>query len=500
MKNKLVFFTLAAILSVGMLSVASAAFSDVSLSTQYADAINYAETNSIVSGYPDGSFKPLNRINRAEFTKIIVGAATGYNPSQDPSGYDIYALVGVGFSDAVSGEWYIPYLRKALSEQIISGYPDGTFKPANDINFAEAAKIIVNGFGYQTATDPIWYKPYVDKLADLKAIPDTITGFDYKINRGEMVEIIYRIKANITTKTSKDYPSLGGTTGGTGGGTQTSGTAPKVGTCQIFPADNPWNTDISAYPVDSNSANYIANIGSNEYLHPDFGGNGAYGIPFNVVGANQAKVPLLSIDYADESDPGPYPIPADAKIENGSDAHVLVVDQDNCKLYELYAAEKVQGGWNAGSAAIFDLTSNALRPDGWTSADAAGLPIFPGLVRYDEVAAGSVNHAIRFTVNQSQKGYIHPATHFASSSTDPNRPPMGLRLRMKADYDISGLHGQARVIAEAFKKYGMILADNGSDWYFTGAADPRWDDEDLNQLKTIPGNAFEVVQTGSIQH
>ena len=332
----------------------------------------------------------------------------------------------------------------------------------------------------------------------MKAIPDTITSFDSRINRGEMVEMIYRIKANITTKTSKDYTSLGGSTGGTGGGTQSS-TAPKIGSCQIFPADNPWNTDISAYPVDNNSTNYIANIGAGEYLHPDFGGNGEYGIPYNVVVAGQAMVPLLSIDYADESDPGPYPIPADAKIENGSDAHVLVVDSDNCKLYELYAAEKVQGGWNAGSAAIFDLTSNALRPEGWTSADAAGLPIFPGLVRYDEVAAGSVNHAIRFTVNQSQKGYIHPATHFASSSTDSNRPPMGLRLRMKAGYDISGLHGQARVIAEAFKKYGMILADNGSDWYFTGAADPRWDDEDLNQLKGIPGSAFEVVQTGTIR-
>jgi len=273
-----------------------------------------------------------------------------------------------------------------------------------------------------------------------------------------------------------------------------------IGSCQIFPSDNPWNTDISNYPLDPNSANYIASIGASVHLHPDFGGAGQYGIPYNVVGAGQPKVPLLSIDYAGESDPGPYPIPDNAKIEQGSDAHVLVVDKDACKLYELWSAQKVSGGWNAGSAAIFDLTSNVLRPDGWTSADAAGLPVFPGLVRYDEVSAGAINHALRFTISRTQQGYIHPATHQAGSTTDPNTPPMGLRLRLKADYDISRFTGESKVILQALKKYGMIVADNGSNWYISGEQNPSWDDNDLEQIKTVPGSAFEVVQTGVIQH
>lgn len=483
-------------------AAAFAAFTDVSGTNQYAEAIKYLEQNGIVEGYADGTFKPFNTINRAEFTKIIVGAATGYSPSRDPSGYDIYALVGVNFHDVSSGEWYVPYLRKAVDSQMISGYPDGTFRPANDINFAEAAKIITTGFGVSIVTEASpkhWYDGYVQALEKQNAIPLSVTSVDKKITRGEMAEMIYRLKAKITTLPSRTAAELIGASSNNGPVVPGTGDAPKIGSCQIFPQDNPWNTNISSYPLDPNSDNYIASIGAGTHLHPDFGGNGEYGIPYNIVGAGQPKVPLLNIDYADESDPGPYPIPADAKIENGSDAHVLVVDKDNCKLYELWAAEKVQGGWNAGSAAIFDLTTNALRPDGWTSADAAGLPVFAGLIRYDEVAAGSINHAIRFTVSRSQKGYIAPATHFASSSTDKNLPPMGLRVRMKANYDISRLTGQSRIIAEAMKKYGMIVADNGSNWYFQGDTDPRWDDDDLSQLKGIPGSAFEVVQTGSIQ-
>jgi hypothetical protein len=240
-------------------------------------------------------------------------------------------------------------------------------------------------------------------------------------------------------------------------------------------------------------------IGSHGFLHADFGGNGAYGIPYVVVDSTQVKLPITFTEYGDESDPGPYPIPLNAPIEGGAssdgDRHVISVDKDACKLYELYHAYPTTTGWEAGSGAKFDLTSNALRPDGWTSADAAGLPIFPGLARYDEVAAGHIDHALRFTVQRTQKKYIHSAAHYASSSTDPNLPPMGLRLRLKADYDISGYTGQSRVILEALKKYGMILADNGGNWFITGASDPRWNDEDLNQLKTVPGSAFEAVTT-----
>ena len=277
---------------------------------------------------------------------------------------------------------------------------------------------------------------------------------------------------------------------------------PRIAGCQIFPPDNPWNRDISGDPVDPNSANYISHMnGGSRFLHPDFGSNPAYGIPFVVVSGSQPKVPV-TFYYADESDPGPYPIPPDAPIEGGpastGDRHILVLDKDNGLLYETYDSHFVGPGWDCGSGAVFDLHSNRLRPDYWTSADAAGLPILPGLVRYDEVAAGQINHAIRFTVKSTQRAFIHPATHYASSNTDPNAPPMGLKVRLKSGYDITRFTGAARVILTAMKKYGMILADNGSDWFFTGATDSRWNDTDLNQLKTVPGSAFEVVASGPI--
>jgi hypothetical protein len=275
---------------------------------------------------------------------------------------------------------------------------------------------------------------------------------------------------------------------------------PVIGGCDIFPSDNAWNQDVSALPVDSRSANYIAsmNAGGKTFLHPDFGSDPTYGIPFVVVPASQPLVPINFVEYGDESDPGPYPIPANAPVEAGSDSHVLVIRQNECKLYELYHAAFTGSGWDAGSGAVWNLRSNALRPAGWTSADAAGLPILPGLARYDELAAGEIRHALRFTVWRSQRGYILPATHAAGATNDPNDPPMGLRLRLKANYDISGFTGHARIILTALKTYGMIVADNGSSWFISGATDPRWNDTDLNQLKSVPGNAFEAVQTGPV--
>ncbi len=283
------------------------------------------------------------------------------------------------------------------------------------------------------------------------------------------------------------------------GGSALAG-SPTLAGCAMFPADNPWNRDISNDPVDPNSANYIASIGASVNLHADFGSNPTYGIPYVVVPGAQPFVPITFTLYASESDPGPYPVPPNAPVESGSDAHVLTLDSGNCTLYEMYQASKDPNGpgWFAGSAAVFNLSSDALRPDGWTSADAAGLPILPGLVRYDEVTAGAINHALRFTVAQTQSAYVHPATHWASNSTNANLPPMGLRVRLKASYDISGFTGEARVVLNALKKYGMMVADNGSSWYITGATDTRWNDTDLNQLKTVPGSAFEVVQLGTI--
>jgi hypothetical protein len=280
---------------------------------------------------------------------------------------------------------------------------------------------------------------------------------------------------------------------------------PTTNGCPVFPADNAWNLDVSSATLNARSDQIIARIqaAGGDNLHPDFGETPEYGIPFIVVDANEPRVAITYDAFGDESDPGPFPIPLDAPIEGGptasGDRHVIAVQRETCELFELYAARPGRSGWTAQSGARFDLRSNALRPLGWTSADAAGLAIFPGLVRYDEVAAGEINHAIRITMSETQRGYILPATHVASSSTDPNLPPMGMRLRMRADYDISRLTGQAQVIATAMKRYGVIVADNGSNWFFQGAYDAGWNDDDLGQLKRIPGTAFEVVDTGPIR-
>ncbi len=273
-----------------------------------------------------------------------------------------------------------------------------------------------------------------------------------------------------------------------------------MGGCQVFPTDNPWNQNIANAPLNPMSATYIAAINSTkQFLHPDFGSNPTYGIPYTVVPASQKFVPITFNAYGDESDPGPYPVPLNAPVESGSDHHVLVLDSGNCHLYEMYTAQQAGNGWVCASGAVFTLSSNALRPNGWTSADAAGLPILPGLALYSEVAAGAINHALRFTVDETQNGFIHPATHEAGVN-NPGLPPMGLRLRLKASFSLAGFTGEALVILKALKTYGMIVADNGSSWYISGATDPRWNDDNLNELKSVPGNAFQVVETGPILH
>jgi len=269
---------------------------------------------------------------------------------------------------------------------------------------------------------------------------------------------------------------------------------PAIGGCPVFPATNAWNRDISRAPVDPRSRRYVAAIGRGLKLHPDFGGGGAYGIPLTVVAPSQPLAPITFTESPDESDPGPYPVPLDARAEGGSDRHVLVVQQGTCKLYELFGAQRSGDGWEAGSGATFDLRTGALRPRGWTSADAAGLPIAPGLARPDEASSGAIEHALRVTVPRSSRSFRAPARHFASSSSDPNLPPMGLRLRLKRSYSLRGFHGQSRVILTALRRYGLIVADNGSPWFISGTADDRWDDADLEQIKRVPGSAFEAVR------
>ncbi len=281
--------------------------------------------------------------------------------------------------------------------------------------------------------------------------------------------------------------------------------SPSVGGCPVFPLNNIWNTPVDTLPLDPRSAQYIASIGADTGLHPDFGAaqwdGGPIGIPFVVVPSTQPEVTINFVEYGDESDPGPYPIPASAPREHGGDHHVLVVREGECKLYELYHAEQLSPTeWNAGSGAVYDLRSNALRTAGYTSADAAGLPILPGLARYEEVAAGEINHALRFTVAQTRDTYVWPARHKASSDSSLDLPPMGQRFRLKASFDITPYSPEVQVILRALKKYGMIIADNGSDWYISGAPNAGWNDEVLgDELRAITGAQFEAVDVSGLQ-
>jgi len=281
--------------------------------------------------------------------------------------------------------------------------------------------------------------------------------------------------------------------------------APSLAGCPMLPPDDIWNTRVDDLPVHARSAAWIRSIGSDTGLHADFGAGlwngGPIGIPYVVVPGTQPKVPVR-FEYADESDPGPYPIPPNAPIEGGpqsdGDRHILVLDKDNCRLYETWSTYPEGGGWRAGSGAIFDLDSSKLRPDGWTSSDAAGLPVLPGLVRYDEVAAGAVRHATRFTVQRSQRAYLWPARHFASSIRDVDVPPMGARLRLKAGVDLSRFSPSTRVILQGFKDYGLLLADNGSNWFISGVPDERWNNDLLRELRNVHGSDFEVVDASGL--
>lgn len=279
---------------------------------------------------------------------------------------------------------------------------------------------------------------------------------------------------------------------------------PSIDGCQVLPADNIWNVAVDDLPIHPLSDDYVSRIGLTDHVHADFGSgvwppgsDSPIGIPYVTVPGSQPGVPV-SFTYASESDPGPYPIPSNPPIEGGSsgtgDRHILMLDEDNCVLYELFDAwPNGDGTWRAGSGAIFDLSSNDLRPDGWTSADAAGLPILPGLVRYEEVEAGIIDHAIRFTAPQTQRAYVWPAVHYASSITDPAYPPMGQRFRLAASFDTSAFSPDVQVILEAMKTYGLILADNGSPWFISGAPDERWSNGVLHELHSVPGSAFEAV-------
>ncbi len=276
---------------------------------------------------------------------------------------------------------------------------------------------------------------------------------------------------------------------------------PRLAGCPLFPATNAWNQRVDKLPVAADSTATVASIGPSKSMHADFG-SGLYesrriGIPYDVV-TKKTKRSRVSFQYDEESDHVGYPIPAGVHIEGGSDHHALLLDRSACRLYELGGLERQGGRWHAWAGATWNLRSNHLRPAGWTSSDAAGLPILPGLARYDEVKAGAIRHALRFTVSRTRRAYVYPARHFASDRTDPNLPPMGLRLRLRASFDTSGFPRQSRIVLEALKRYGMIVADNGADWYVIGVPSPGWSNDDLHSLGRVTGSAFEVVDTSSL--
>jgi hypothetical protein len=280
---------------------------------------------------------------------------------------------------------------------------------------------------------------------------------------------------------------------------------PAARHCPVFPANNPWNQRVDKLPVSADSARLISSIGLNAPVHADFGSGkwdgGPIGIPFDVVSKKTARH-QVSFEYADESNRVRYPIPTHVHIEGGphasGDRHAILVDKSSCRLYELYDLRHTGHGWTAGSGAVWSLRSNHLRPAGWTSADAAGLPIFPGLARWDEAKRGVIDHALRFTAAETRRAYVYPARHYASSSNDPALPPMGLRVRLKASVDVASFPKQARVVLVALQRYGMILADNGSPWYISGAPSPHWSNDALHTLGRLTGADFEVVDTSSL--
>jgi hypothetical protein len=275
--------------------------------------------------------------------------------------------------------------------------------------------------------------------------------------------------------------------------------APPTSNCPLFPTTNVWNKRVDSLPVHPNSAALINAIGRTSPLHPDFGEYLGYGIPYNVVDSATPRK-TVQFDYDDESDHVPYPIPGSPQVEGGSDRHLLMWDTEDCRLYELFNARKTSSGWRAGSGATWDLTSNALRPNGWTSADAAGLPILPGLVRREEVLAGAILHAIRFTAPRTRNSHIYPARHHAGAGSCSCLPPMGLRVRLKKGFANGDFSPRMQAILRAMKRYGMILADNGSPWYFSGTSDVLWNDDELNELKRLHGRNFEVVDTSGLRN
>ena len=471
-----------------------------------------------ISGYADHTFRPNNQITRGQIMKVIV-IATGLTAPVPGTNT---------FADVPPANPFFPWIEIGVAHAVVSGYSCGAagepcdpqnrpyFRPAANVNRGQMAKMIVNARGWAPhsptvatfadvpATSP--YFAFVERVASYGVISgygcaggcaEPCPGLYFRpyndTTRAQASKIIDIARTLVPTPTPTGTPP-----------TPTRTATPPAGTQGVFPADNIWNRNIAALPTHPLSNAYVNSIGAGTNVHADFGSGtwagGPIGIPYVSVPLQQACVPV-SFYWPHESDPGPYPVPTNAPIEGGpngsGDRHVLVLRGN--VLYEMYDSQpQADGSWDAASGAIWPLNSNALRPETWTSADAAGLPIYPGLVRYDEVASGVIRHALRFTAPQTQQAYLWPARHQAGASSDPNLPPMGLRMRLKASVNISAYPPQARVILQALKDYGMFLADNGSPWFLSGAPDERWDNDVLHAMDAIQGSDFEAVDEASL--
>lgn len=491
-------------------------FSDTCPDDWFYSFITELSDMNAISGYSDGTFHPYNTVTRGQMVKIIVLAANLTADLPDtPS-----------FADVPGTHPFYDWIEVGVANGIVGGYdcggpgepcPEQYFRPGAEVSRAQLAKMLALAMGWSpvypdkaTFNDVPLSNPFSGYI-ERAAASGTIGGYDCG-EAGEPCPGRY-FHPNATTTRAQACKmvaiALDGTT--TPGQTPTSRRTPTPvrtpgGSCPLFPANNIWNRNIASLPTHAMSGAYVNSIGLGAGMHADFGSGlwdgGPIGIPFVTVHGNQPRVPI-SFMYNGESDPSPYPVPLNAPIEGGpnagGDRHVIMVDRDNCTLYELYAAyPHTNGSWDAGSGARWSLTSNALRPAGWTSSDAAGLPILPGLVTYDQMASGVIRHAIRFTAPRTQRDYLWPARHEASSNTDPTLPPMGLRVRLKASVNISGYPTQLRVVLQALKDYGMILADNGSPWYISGVPDERWDNDILHEIGNIHGSDFEAIDESGL--
>jgi hypothetical protein len=437
-------------------------FSDVA-GHPFEEHIEWLRQAGITQGCGGGRFCPNDLVTRGEMAAFLARALELAPATVDAFGDDD----GTTFEDSIN---------RLAASGIASGCTASRFCPTANVIRGQMASFLSRGLGLPAATrdwfsddDHSSYQTNINRLAESRVA----SGCDYgrfcpasAITRGQMAAFLHR-------------------------GLTLDGPPPA---CTLLPATNVWNRRVDDLEVAANSATLIGTIGASEDLHPDFGEYLGYGIPYNVVGAATPRA-SVTFDYDDESDHVAYPIPPSPRIEGGGDRHILMWDVDACRLYELFAARRVSGQWRAGSGATWDLGSNALRPDGWTSADAAGLPILPGLVRWEEVAAGEIAHAIRFTAPVTRDAHVYPARHHAGAGTSASLPPMGMRVRLKAEFDVTEFSPRMQVILVAMQRYGMILADNGSPWFFSGTSDIRWDDEELNELKSLRGSDFEVVDT-----